>query len=412
MVPPTLTKYGRCALIFVCLLVAPPLFSWLSSLASPTQVVLDLHGMELPALYKHALRNGDGSIDLTINIPAAADVLKRLQERQLKIKYNLTVLSRSDDLHGAPSNASHNEQEEEEEEEHKTYYPVTMDSPYVINSPGVCRGVHPLHVLVLVHTSTGNFQKRRLIRETWANQNLMTSRNLRLIFVLGLTPNATAQMLIENERVVYGDLIQGKFKDSYHNLTHKGVLAYRWIHQHCPQAQLIVKVDDDVFINPFHLHNVYYPRYSKANRTIACHVRPKDTSPIARKSSKWTVQEYEFRGFRYFPFQYCNGYVVIITPDIVKAMYQAAYTTPFFWVDDVYLYGMLPAKVGKVTYVNIRGNLTLHMPTGLKCFGKPICNLFASSVWKESAFHQMWQLLLANISPSVKPVINPVYLVT
>ena len=67
--------------------MAPPLVSWLFSFfCRPSQVILDLRGMELPALYKHALRHGDGSIDLTINIPASADVLKRLQERQEQMK--------------------------------------------------------------------------------------------------------------------------------------------------------------------------------------------------------------------------------------------------------------------------------------------------------------------------------------
>ena len=87
MAIPPLTKYGPCAFVFFCLIMAPPFVSWLSYIFSPNQVILDLRGMELPALYKHALRNGDGSIDLTINIPASADVLRRLQDRQEQIKY-------------------------------------------------------------------------------------------------------------------------------------------------------------------------------------------------------------------------------------------------------------------------------------------------------------------------------------
>ena len=87
MTIPTLTKYGPCVSVFFCLLLAPPLISWLSHILwRPYQVVLDLRGMELQALYKHALRNGDGSIDLTINIPASADLLKRLQDRQEQLK--------------------------------------------------------------------------------------------------------------------------------------------------------------------------------------------------------------------------------------------------------------------------------------------------------------------------------------
>lgn len=289
---------------------------------------------------------------------------------------------------------------------------MTLESPYVINSPDVCRGVRALHVLVVVHTSTGNFQRRRLIRETWASKHVMTTRNLRLLFVLGLTPSANTQALIEVERVVYGDLIQGRFKDTYHNLTHKGVLAYRWIHQYCPQAQLILKVDDDMFVNPFLFYEKYFPRFSQARRTIACHLRPRNTSPIVRKKGKWAVMEYEFRGYRHYPFPYCNGYVVIITPDIIKAMYKAAYTTPFFWVDDVYLYGMLADRIGQVNYVDIRANMTLHMPTGLACYRRLNCTLLATNVWQEATLNEIWQLSLAQLSPTIKSEINPVYLLT
>lgn len=326
-------------------------------------------------------------------------------------RYNLTVHPRTSHHNAFPEDPD-SDPDSDSDSDRKTYYPVTMESPYVINSPGVCQGVHPLHVLVIVHTSTANFQRRRLIRETWAGRHVVTTRNLRVLFVLGLTANARTQAAIENERVVYGDLIQGNFKDTYHNLTHKGVLAYRWIHQYCTQAQLVLKVDDDIFINPFLFHEVYYPRFSRARRTIACHLRPSNTSPIVRKKGKWAVEEYEFRGYRFYPFPYCNGYVVIITPDIIKAMYKAAYTTPFFWVDDVYLYGMLAYKVGAVKHVNIRANMTLHQPTGLQCYRNLNCTLLATAVWQESTLNEIWQLSLAQLSATMKPQINPVYLVT
>ena len=318
----------------------------------------------------------------------------------LNYRYNLTVVPRI--------NHSNSDREAESR---RTLYPLTLESPYVINSPNVCRGVWPLHVLVVVHSSTTNFQRRRLIRETWASKHVMTTRNLRVLFVLGLTAKAAVQAQIEVERVVYEDLIQGAFRDTYHNLTHKGVLAYRWIHEHCPQAQLILKVDDDMFINPFLFYEVYFPRFSRQRRTIACHVRPKNTSPIERKKGKWVVMEDEFRGYRFYPFPYCNGYVVIITPEIITALYKAAYATPFFWVDDVYLFGLLANKVGQVTHVDIRRNMTLKLPTGLACYRQLNCTLLAVTVWQEAAYHEIWRLALAQLSPSMKPHINPVYLI-
>lgn len=69
-----------------------------------------------------------------------------------------------------------------------------------------------------------------------------------------------------------------------------GVLAYRWIQEYCPHAKLIVKVDDDMFVNPFVLHEVFYKEHSQASRRIVCHVRLKSTSSILRgQNSKWRV---------------------------------------------------------------------------------------------------------------------------
>ena len=47
--------------------------------------------------------------------------------------------------------------------------------------------------------------------------------------------------------------MQEDFVDSYHNLTHKGVAALRWIDAHCRHAIFVLKTDDDIFINMFTL---------------------------------------------------------------------------------------------------------------------------------------------------------------
>lgn len=57
----------------------------------------------------------------------------------------------------------------------------------------------------------------------------------------------------------YGDIVQEDFVDSYRNLTHKAIMALRWVSQNCQNAKLILKADDDIFINIFKLvgHNSF-----------------------------------------------------------------------------------------------------------------------------------------------------------
>ncbi|KAL8605215.1 hypothetical protein ACOMHN_031156 [Nucella lapillus] len=84
--PPRLVQYGPCALIFLALLAVSSLLPWLVSLVTPSQVLLDLRGLEIPAVYRQAVRRADGSIDLTINIPASLHVHAALLDRQEQIR--------------------------------------------------------------------------------------------------------------------------------------------------------------------------------------------------------------------------------------------------------------------------------------------------------------------------------------
>ena len=49
---------------------------------------------------------------------------------------------------------------------------------------------------------------------------------------------------------------QGNFLDTYKNLTYKHMMGYKWLHRHCPnQPKYVVKADDDVFVEIFHLYH-------------------------------------------------------------------------------------------------------------------------------------------------------------
>ena len=53
-------------------------------------------------------------------------------------------------------------------------------------------------------------------------------------------------MEIEKEAKTEGDLVQGDFMDSYHNLSYKNVMGKLWASTFCPQAEFVVKSDDDM----------------------------------------------------------------------------------------------------------------------------------------------------------------------
>ena len=73
---------------------------------------------------------------------------------------------------------------------------------------------------------------------------------------------------IKAEAALFGDILQGSFVDSYRqsrnktrrkqrasskslvrNLSYKAILGHLWISSNCPEADLVVKADDDFFID-------------------------------------------------------------------------------------------------------------------------------------------------------------------
>jgi len=80
-------------------------------------------------------------------------------------------------------------------------------------------------------------------------QNILLSYKFKLVFLLGKPLHPQSQYGIEQEHFRNKDIVQCKFVDTYHNLSHKAVLGLRWVSEHCNAVHTIVKMDDDVFLN-------------------------------------------------------------------------------------------------------------------------------------------------------------------
>ena len=54
---------------------------------------------------------------------------------------------------------------------------------------------------------------------------------------------------IQNEHLLYGDIVQGDFVDTYRNLSLKAVVGNLWVSKFCSKAEFVVKTDDDMFVD-------------------------------------------------------------------------------------------------------------------------------------------------------------------
>jgi hypothetical protein len=109
--------------------------------------------------------------------------------------------------------------------------------------------------------------------------------------------------------IKFKDIVQGQFIDSYRNLTNKGVMGYKWISKNCMNAEIVLKVDDDAFVNFFK----YFEEMShikEKKKYILCNRILKGTMGIIRvNDSKWYVNEYEFRHMKAYPHELSYIYI-------------------------------------------------------------------------------------------------------
>ena len=202
------------------------------------------------------------------------------------------------------------------------------------------------NIIIFIHVRVQDFEQRENIRKTWMLAKNRDHVSYKVIFNTGLGNNKLFQQALEIEAKEFGDIIQGDFIDSYRNMTYKHLMGLKWIISYCPSANMIVKVDDDVIVNMNKLMQYYYLKDSlfELKNMLYCHVE--SGAPAMRNvNDKWYVTRDEFAP-EIYP-DYCAGYAYIMTPDLAKRLLDAASTTPYFWIDDIYVTGILMRKINE-----------------------------------------------------------------
>ncbi|CAG5120304.1 unnamed protein product [Candidula unifasciata] len=247
-------------------------------------------------------------------------------------------------------------------------YSVNRIGSYIFSNRNLCKDVPSIDFIIIVHTATTHFERRQRIRATFANTSLFYPAQIRTAFLLGKTKDSAITEKLWREHKTYNDTVMGYFIDDYYNLTLKGVMGLRWVKDHCPNAAFVLKIDDDVVINMFTLVHLFLPQMKTQKRTIFCKVIPKNTMRIGR-NRKWKVDSHIFPNRTRYSYPYCQGFTVILTPDLIDELYQAAQVTPFLWIDDNYLFGLLPYVIGNInfTYCDFNVYNSLSYKNAINC---------------------------------------------
>lgn len=245
----------------------------------------------------------------------------------------------------------------------------------------------PPLLLILVHSAPLNYRKRITIRDTWGNGQ-KDSRSV-LIFLIGSVNDTQLQSTIEIENSSYGDMVQGNVYDAYRNLTYKHVMGLKWFVYHCPDAQYILKTDDDVFVNTPMLFNYLEAMNNNPGLLWCKEVKGERVKRTYR--SKWRVSFKEYNA-KYYK-NHCPGFSILYSPDVAFQLYNEAQQMPYFWIDDVHLTGTV-ATESNITITSF-GNFYAddHVLEDLLKTNMKLSNqfIFAYQNLKEKDVRKLWK---------------------
>ena len=264
----------------------------------------------------------------------------------------------------------------------------TKYDSFKVNPVNLCRN-QDLYLFSYVFISVTSFDRRQIIRNTWANRTLFP--HLRVAFIVGLSKNAKTNEFVNKENELYGDIIQGDFIDSYRNLSYKSVTAWKWISEYCQSAKFVLKIDDDVVPNTFNL-NKFLPRINNNDKKKTVHCFPWYNAVVVRdKTSKFYVslEEYNKTNFD----TYCSGVAYIMTNDIFNDFYKESQRNSIFWIDDIYV-GMI-GKLVNVVYKQIY-SLYIELNGLFNSNNNNSFYLFIQNVDSNKDFQLTWDFIIKN----------------
>lgn len=197
-------------------------------------------------------------------------------------------------------------------------------------------------VVWLVTSYAGNSVKRSELRRVYSRQEL-NRLGVQRFFLLGEFPEDQQfrQRNVEIESSIYHDIIQGNFTEAYTNLTYKHLMGLDWVSRNCNPKSYVIKMDDDIVIN---LYDLMPKLFRKEEFFIIGYVLSK-MSPMRNTTNKWYITKEEFPG-DVFP-DFVSGWLYMTNVKTAKKLVGQSYKHEhLFWIDDVFVTGVLRAELG------------------------------------------------------------------
>ena len=221
-----------------------------------------------------------------------------------------------------------------------------------LNSANACDGW--VDIIICVHSHPAHFVWRNIIRRTWANQTNWHKHRVKAVFFTGIVSgNYSVQALLQNESIIYNDIVQSEFEDTYRNLSFKALSVLSWVSNYCQNSTYVFKTDDDIIVNTYFFEDLF--KATMKRHEIICHTFRNIT---VKRTGKWAVspQELPPRNDPVIYPAYCAGMGYIMRKETAQALVLAAKEMPFFWIDDIYVTGFLAQRI-KATHTSFNSHV-------------------------------------------------------
>lgn len=220
---------------------------------------------------------------------------------------------------------------------------LSLPFNYRINNENVCQQSGAV-TLFIITSYFGNGESRNSIRRAFGGEALK-KLGFRRVFLLGQAPGDkyTTQQELEAENRRFGDIVQGSFLEAYRNLTYKHVMGLKWAATYCPTAQFVIKMDDDTVLNMYKLPLLLDSVQSMVGKSFIAGYKLSKMTPIRDPGNKWFVTPQEYAP-QIYP-QFVSGWFYVTTPKVSNLLASRANQEKFFWIDDVFITGLLAKKL-------------------------------------------------------------------
>ncbi|XP_028657272.1 N-acetyllactosaminide beta-1,3-N-acetylglucosaminyltransferase 3-like [Erpetoichthys calabaricus] len=260
----------------------------------------------------------------------------------------------------------------------------------ILLRPHSCNNQQPIFLLIAIKSLSQHADRRAAIRTTWGRQQNTDNFQVQRVFLLGRAPDVvqgqSVDAIIQEENRDHGDILQWDFEESFHNVTLKEYLFWKWFEQQCsPTVKYVLKGDDDVFVN---IDNVirFLTLQNSNSRNLYVGKALVNTYPNRVWWSKYYIPRFMFSSKPYPP--YAGGGAYLLSRESIHLLHQASKQVDLFPIDDVYV-GMC-AEAANISVQNHNGFRTYEYTPFNPCLFR---KAMAIHQVLPNALYLMWSLL-------------------